>query len=73
MPTFHPPSAHPLQAAAHIAVCHQLEDVADSIVVNLSKIPNQILNVTGARPDVVFGRDVKMRKVTRTIAALANK
>jgi brefeldin A-resistance guanine nucleotide exchange factor 1 len=63
-----------MQLAAHIAMCHQLEDVADSIVVNLSKIPANIMNAQlGVRPDVAFGRDAKMKAVTKTLAAIANK
>ena len=69
---FPPPSSSP-QTAAHIAMCHELEDVADSIVVNLSKIPGGVAHVTGARPEVVFGRALKMRAVTWTISSISIK
>ncbi|GIL44250.1 hypothetical protein Vafri_1768 [Volvox africanus] len=64
-----------LQMACQIAAAHELEDVADSIIVNLSKIPLQHLAAvpTTARADVIFGRDHKLRAVTRTLAAVINK
>ncbi|GLC38754.1 hypothetical protein PLESTM_000772100 [Pleodorina starrii] len=64
-----------LQLACQIAAAHELEDVADSIIVNLSKIPLQQLATVPltARSDVVFGRDPKLRAVTRTLAAVINK
>ena len=69
-----PPGPCP-QVAAHIAACHQLEDVADSVVLNLTKVPLQVQHVGGGtlRPEVVFGRDAKMKAVTRTVASIANK
>ncbi|PNW80894.1 hypothetical protein CHLRE_07g334100v5 [Chlamydomonas reinhardtii] len=64
-----------LQLACQIAAAHELEDVADSIIVNLSKIPLQQLAQVpaSARSDVVFGRDPRLRAVTRTLAAVINK
>eukprot|EP00955_Chlamydomonas_euryale_P032089 336170-Chlamydomonas_euryale.AAC.1 len=56
----------------HVPPC-QVEDVVDAVVVNLSKVPAGIANVSGVRPDVAFGRDAKMREVTRTLAAIANR
>ncbi|MEW5304445.1 MAG: hypothetical protein WDW36_007055 [Sanguina aurantia] len=60
-----------LMLASKIAADHGLEDVADSIIVNLSKIPQQIVNV--GRPEAAFGRDAKMRAVTAAIATVVNK
>ena len=57
----------------HIAMCHDLEDVADSIVINLSKIPGSIAHVTQGRPEVHFGRAVKMRAVTWAISSISIK
>ena len=54
-------------------MCHDLEDVADSIVVNLSKIPGGVAHVTSGRPEVHFGRMVKMRAVTWTISSISIK
>ncbi|GFR51100.1 hypothetical protein Agub_g13429 [Astrephomene gubernaculifera] len=64
-----------LQLACQIAAAHELEDVADSIIVNLSKIPLQHLAQVpaSARSDVAFGRDPKMRAVTRALASIINK
>ncbi|KAG2488975.1 hypothetical protein HYH03_012417 [Edaphochlamys debaryana] len=64
-----------LQLACQIAAAHELEDVADSIIVNLSKIPLQQLAQVPAstRSDVAFGRDSKMLAVTRTLAVVINK
>ena len=50
-----------------------LEDVVDSIVINLSKIPSQIVHVTGVRPDLIFGKDTRMKSVTQTLALIANR
>ena len=61
------------QSAAHIAMCHNLEDVADSIVVNLSKIPGGVAHVTNIRPEVYFGRTLRMRSVMWTISSIAIK
>ena len=54
-------------------MCHDLEDVADSIVINLSKIPGSIAHVTQGRPEVHFGRAVKMRAVTWAISSISIK
>ncbi|EFJ51864.1 hypothetical protein VOLCADRAFT_87471 [Volvox carteri f. nagariensis] len=64
-----------LQMACQIAAAHELEDVADSIIVNLSKIPLQHLAAvpTLSRADVMFGRDYKIRAVTSTLAIVINK
>jgi brefeldin A-resistance guanine nucleotide exchange factor 1 len=54
-------------------MCHDLEDVADSIVVNLSKVPGSVAHVQGAKAEVVFGRSYKMRAVTWTISSISLK
>lgn len=52
---------------------YDLEDVVDSILINLSKIPAQIVHVTGVRPDLIFGKDTRMKSVTQTLALISNR
>ena len=52
---------------------YSLEDVVDTIVINLSKVPAQIAHTSGVRPDLVFGRDLRMKAVTQTLANISNR
>lgn len=52
---------------------YSLEDVVDSIVINLSKVPAHIAHTSGVRPDLVFGRDLRMKAVTQALANISNR
>lgn len=64
---------HGLRLAAKIAAQHEIEDVADGIVVSLSKLPSSLNFPSSVRPEVVFGSNAKVCLATETIFYIVSR
>jgi len=76
-----------LQVAASIAAQHSLEDVTDTVLVGLTRLPimnlahlpgfstsgSSSMSGAAARGDVALGKDAKLLAVTRTVATITSR